>query len=355
MRTVSKNIHHNSIRRRSSSSLTSSITKEKDMSISKAIHRCYPSKKVMKIYFTAAALTATLSSFTHTSSISRGHYVHAFQMTPPLSSYTTITYKQSPLQLTTSTGAIKASSNSQQYNHRKQHTRLFFSNRNEPEKDETILKKATDKLKDLVPSFLKPKSTKITQKEKAKNEVSSSIDTMLKDAPLGIRMMGKMISPLISSVAGNIAEAMEEQSKQLSDLMDDAKMYIISDSNVVNELGGEPIQIGMPFSQSSSTTNINGKMSSSVNSSFEVRGRRSGGVATMSAANGQIQQLVIDVNGKRLYVNLSGSPSQKRTTVDASSSTFSGSKGGSPGLGKNRVINDDEIIDAEFVEKKVNK
>ena len=147
-------------------------------------------------------------------------------------------------------------------------TRLFFSRNssNKSDKDKSIFDKTADKVKKFVPSFLKPKSS-LTKKERAKDEVSSSIDKMLKDAPLGVRMMGKMISPIISSVAGNMAEAMEEQSRQMSDLLSDARMYIVSDSVVIQDLG-EPIEVGSPFSQSSSSMNVNGKTTSRINASL---------------------------------------------------------------------------------------
>lgn len=209
-------------------------------------------------------------------------------------------------------------------------------------------KKTTDKVKNLVPSFLKPKSSNLTQKEKAKNELSSSIDTMLKDAPLGVRMMGKMISPILSSVAGNLAKAMEEQSKQMSDLLSDARMYIVSDSVVSQELG-EPIEVGSIFSQSSSSMNVNGRTSSRINASFEVRGSRGSVIASMDASDGKISNLLLNMNGRSVSINVTGMPKQ---TVSGSSPK--GRSSGSGGLKKNRVI-DAEIIDAEFVEKKVDK
>jgi hypothetical protein len=240
-------------------------------------------------------------------------------------------------------------------------TRLFFSqrNNNDNNEDKSIFKKAADSIKNLVPSFLKPKSSQITQKQKTKEQVSSSIETMLKDAPLGIRMMGKMISPLISSAASNFAEAMEEQNRQISDILDDARMFIVSDKSATQVLG-EPIEVGMPFSQSSSTTSINGKTRSSINASFEVRGNRGAGIATIEASNGNIDQMVLNVNGRNIYVDVRGTATGRSTKTiididtDTGTRTTTSSKRTS-GLGKNRVIKDDDIIDAEFVEKKFDK
>ncbi len=288
------------------------------------------------VFITMAALTSTLR-------VSR-IYVAAFSVASRPSTKGTM----QPTSNTIFTTRNRLTHTTNSFNNaRSNPTRLFFSQRNDNNKeDKSIFQKATDSIKNLVPSFLRPKSSQITQRQKAKDQVSSSIDTMLKDAPLGIRMMGKMMAPIVSSVAGSLAEAMEEQSRQISDILDDAKMYIVSDKVAIQELG-EPIEVGMPFSQSSSTTSINGQTRSSINASFEVRGSRGSGVASIEASNGNIDQLVFNVNGRRVYVDVRGKPS--RTVVDVG--TSSSSKRGS-GLGKNRVIKDDDIIDAEFVEKK---
>lgn len=295
--------------------------------------------RAMKVYYvTMAALTSTLR-------VSRIH-VAAFSVASRQSR------TMQPNNIFTNKFTNRLTHTTDMFNTARNPTRLFFSQRNNndnnnKEEEKSIFQKATDSIKNLVPSFLKPKSSQIiTQKQKAKDQLSSSIDTMLKDAPLGIRMMGKMISPIVSSVAGSLAEVMEEQSRQMSDILDDAKMYIVSDKVAIQELG-EPIEVGMPFSQSSSTTSINGQSRSSINASFEVRGSRGSGVASIEASNGTIDQLVLNVNGRRVYVDVRGKPS--RTVVDVGTSSSSKR---SSGLGKNRVIKDDDIIDAEFVEKK---
>ncbi len=234
-------------------------------------------------------------------------------------------------------------------------TRTFFSSRNDHNNhnDENKKNSIKDKIKKFIPSFLKPKSM-LTKREQTKQEtkqnISSSIDTVLKDAPLGIRMMGKMISPILSSVAGNLAEAMEEQSRQMEDMLNDARMYIVSDRDAVNALG-EPVEVGSPFSQSSSSMNVNGRTSSRINASFEVRGSRSGGVATMDATDGKLSRLILNVNGRNINIGLTTSASVSGTTSSGSRSSSKSSSG----IGKNRGFSEDDIIDAEFVEKKVNK
>jgi hypothetical protein len=278
---------------------------------------------------------------------------NAFQLTPPHRIHPCSSHIVNLSTSTFTTASTSARDPRHITNSQRSSTRTFFSRNNNNyydddnnnDKDKSLVEKTKDKIKNLVPSFLKPKSM-LTKKEKAKEEASSAIDTMLKDAPLGIRMMGKMVSPIISSVAGNMANALEEQSRQMNQMLDDARMYIVSDMSAIQELG-EPIEVGSPFSQSSSNMSVNGKMSSSLNASFEVRGSRGSGVATMNATNGKIGSLALNINGRNLKINVSGSPS--KTTFGSSSS-----KQGS-GIGKNRGFSDDDIIDAEFVEKKVEK
>jgi len=294
----------------------------------------------MLTYITAAALT-TMSSST----------VNAFQVS---TSFLPTTRGASCLPLPSMfvvdsnySGQNPSWTRTQGFGYQHSGSRLFFSRDNSRNSNDDEDKSFLGKVKNLVPSFLKPKKDtgRLTQREKAKDQVSSSIDTMLKDAPLGVRMMGKMIKPIISSAVGSLAEAVEEQSRQMSDLLDDARMYIVSDQVAISELG-EPIEVGSPFSQSSSTMSVNGKTKSSINASFEVRGTRGSGIATIDATDGKISSLSLNVNGRRFNIDVTGGP--KSTTVGGSAKRGSG-------LGKNRVFNDDDIIDAEFVEKKVEK
>lgn len=198
----------------------------------------------------------------------------------------------------------------------------------------------------------------ITKKEQTKQDVSSSIDTMLKDAPLGVRMMGKMVKPLISSVAGNLAQAMEEQTRSMNEVLDNARDLIVRDGRAIEFLG-EPIEVGSPFSQSSSSISVNGKTSSSIQATVEVRGSRGTGVATISATDGQIQSLNLNVAGRNIPIDTipsaNASADSWTSSSSSSSQSFVGSKSKrSDGLGTNSR-GDDNIIDVEFVDKKVSK
>lgn len=218
-------------------------------------------------------------------------------------------------------------------------TRLYSSFRGGNDEDEGFLSKMAKKAKSVLPFLKSEKETKAAiERKQVKSEVKGSIDTMLKDAPLGIRMMGKMIAPIIGSVASNLAEAAAEQGRQMEDLLNEAQTLIMLDDQAV-QLLGEPIQVGSPFSQSSSTMSINGKTTKNIQASFQVGGSYGSGIATMVANEAGISNLTLQAGGRTFRVNINTS----------GRSTYSGQ---SANLGKNTNFGKDDIIDAEFVEKK---
>jgi len=190
------------------------------------------------------------------------------------------------------------------------------------------VKKGASKLKSLIP-FTKTEEEK--RADIVKKETKQGINTMLKDAPLPIRMMGRMVAPLLARAAGEMAE----QSKQAQDMLEEARMRLVNDP-VLAETLGEPLQVGQPFSQSSSTMVINGKRSARVQASFQVAGTKGTvGIATMEANNGEIRSLTVNVNGRNISVG-----SRRGGNVFGTSSV------------KSSVKNDNNIIEAEIIEKK---
>lgn len=212
-------------------------------------------------------------------------------------------------------------------------TRLYFS-----KKDEGILEKMA---KTVLPSkwFQSEEERKAAlAKQEVKDNVSGGIQEILKDAPLPVRMMGKMISPILSKVASDLSESMAEQQQQLETILDDSRLFMLGDDVAVQALG-EPIQVGAPFSQSSSTTIINGEKSVSISIGFPVEGSRSSGMAQAQANQNGITRLVLEVDGRQINVGLSrrGSPSGR---VGKNHRTMSS-------MNKD----DDTIIEAEIIEK----
>jgi len=225
--------------------------------------------------------------------------------------------------------------------HQQQSTRLFFSSRNNNNNNEdadwktlkkaggNILKKAGSKIKSILPFGSKSEEEKLAKQRK--DEIKGGINTMLKDMPLPVRLMGRMVAPLLSKAADQIAE----QSRQAADMMEEARVRIVNDPAVTSKLG-EPVQVGQPLSQSSSTMVINGKSSARISASFQVGGPYGTGVATMESADGEIVNLVVNVNGMNINV---GSGGWNKFGSSSSPSSSSSSKKG-------------DIIEAEIIEKK---
>lgn len=216
-----------------------------------------------------------------------------------------------------------------------QHSRLFFSQRDDNDWQTfkkaggNLIKKGVGKIKSLVP-FGKSEEQKRAEimKRERKEEITGGINSMLRDMPLPIRMMGRMVSPLLARAAEEIAE----QTKEAQEMLEEARMRLVNDPILADKLG-EPLQVGQPFSQSSSTTVINGQSSARVQAMFEVAGPRGGGIATMESNNGEIISLAVNVNGRNISVGSS------RGGNAYSKSSSSSKKGGN-------------IIEAEIIDKK---
>lgn len=213
-------------------------------------------------------------------------------------------------------------------------TRLFFSQQQDDNDWQTfkragsnLLKKGVGKIKSLIPFGKSEEEERaaIIKKER-KEEITGGLNTMLKDMPLPIRMMGRMVSPLLARAAEEIAE----QTAQAQDMLEEARIRLVNDPNLAEQLG-EPLQVGQPFSQSSSTTVINGQSTARVQASFQVAGPRGSGIATMESNNGEITSLTVDANGRNMSI---------------------GSRPGGNDYRKSSSGKNDNIIEAEIIEKK---
>lgn len=210
-------------------------------------------------------------------------------------------------------------------------TRLYSTG-----KDEGFLAKIGNAVKSILPTKIfgsKEEKQALARKKEYREQISGGLNEVLKDAPLGLRMMGKMVSPLLSTMASSLADTMAEQQRTTEGLMDDARQYLMGDPAVANLLG-EPISLGAPFSQSSSTTSINGKTQTRVELGMPVSGSRSSGTIRLLATQDGISQMILEAGGRSVNVSLS--------RKGGSYSTSSGYK----------VNGDDNIIEAEIIEKK---
>lgn len=214
-------------------------------------------------------------------------------------------------------------------------TLVLYSSQNNKERKKGFLEKAGDAVKSILPKGWfrsNEEKKKLAQRKEIDSQISGGLDEMLRNAPLGFQMMGKVLSPLMSTAASSLAETMTEQQRSAEALLEDARGYLAEDPAVVRILG-EPIRLETPFSQSSSTTNTNGKTQSRVELAVEVTGSKGSGIARLLATNGGITQLQTEVGGR--VINVSFSKQQPSSSGGSYSSS----------------ADDNGIIEAEIVDK----
>ncbi|OEU05947.1 hypothetical protein FRACYDRAFT_257333 [Fragilariopsis cylindrus CCMP1102] len=184
------------------------------------------------------------------------------------------------------------------------------------------------------------------QQAEMTNEFSGSIKEILKDAPLGVRMMGEIISPIIGGLLSTVGGIVAEQQRTIEDVMYDAKIYMQLDQSVTDMLGTTTISLGSPISQSSSTSIINGNAQSRIELTIPVYSGSSYSTSTVQvlAINNVITQMELNDNGRRISVSLaSQSPTYSTDTSNISSSSSSKTM--------SRGNDDDMIIEAEIIDK----
>lgn len=245
--------------------------------------------------------------------------------------------------LPSTTGSLTTSSN----------TRLFssFRKRDDDDNDNNdggflakLGKVAKNTAKAILPNswFQSDKEQKAAiERKRVKNQLSRDMNDMLKDAPLAVRMLGNVVAPLLGNVMSGLAETMAEQQQVVNVLLEKAQECLENDDVVASVLGSGAIQVDAPFSQSSSTTSINGLTQTRVEFAFAVSASRGSGVARLTAANNEIQQLVLQTSdGRTISVNINkgsggrGQRLQGRNAAKMSSSSSSSN-----------------VIEAEIIEK----
>ena len=224
--------------------------------------------------------------------------------------------------------------------------RNFFGNQKKKD-DDGILGSLKSVAKKFLPSSWFQSDEERRQKmelKRVQKEVKSEIQQLFKDAPLPIRMMTNMIAPIFGGLMSSLAETAASQQSMVDVVYDQAVRSIQFDSSVRQALG-DTITVGRPFSQSSSSSSINGVTTSRVELAFAVSGARGEGIGRLVASgsgnqNPTIQALEVQANGRSIDVNTIASSSSQRTNPYSSGAGYNG---------------DDNIIDAEIIEKEVEK
>jgi hypothetical protein len=204
---------------------------------------------------------------------------------------------------------------------------------NNEKKKKTFLSNIFDKAKEVgskyLPAVFGQPSEQQRKKALVRREIDESVGALFQNTPFGA--VGKaIVRPLLQTMA----TAFEEQAQSVQQIIDQAKGLIVQDERLTRKLTGGrgTVQTAAPFSQSSSSAYINGRQTSEIGASFEVFGQGSSGVATVLANNGAIKSLYVIIDGVRYNVDLTQRSSRSTANLQGDSS--------------------DNIIDAEFVEKK---
>lgn len=210
------------------------------------------------------------------------------------------------------------------------------NNKDDDDEEDSLFRKLA---KQVLPKSLVPKSAAEKRRERERRERLDSVDaglsTLLKDAPLPLRLMGKLVSPLL----GNLAEQIQEQSRGANDVLNEARTILQNSPRARELLGNDEVDVGPPFAQSSSSSSINGQTSSVVRASFQVRSGNNAGTATVMAKNGVIETLQLSVGGRTVDIDT------------GSAADVYGANSSSRSTGTKTKFNKDDVIDAEFVEK----
>jgi hypothetical protein len=165
--------------------------------------------------------------------------------------------------------------------------------------DKSFFAKAADKVKSFLPIKFRDKDDETRRGELERRhqrmEIRQEMKQAFRGAPFPIRAVGSMISSGVGKVMG-------KEGRKAEVLLRDAQRLIGADETVCYVLG-EPITTGRILSQSSSIATINGKKSIEIEASFEVKGSRQSGIATMVAnkyQKGGIELLRVHV-GRRSH------------------------------------------------------
>ena len=185
----------------------------------------------------------------------------------------------------------------------------------------------------------------LAERKQMKKEIQTGIQQIFKDAPLPIRMVSNMIGPIFGTMMTSLAETAASQQSMVDVVYDQAVRSIRNDPSI-QEILGDAITVGRPFSQSSSSSSVNGVTSTRMELAFPVSGRLGNGVGRLSASGGSgnpmIDKLVVQVNGMVVDVNIGSASFNQRVESDSRNNRY----------GRESNSN---IIDAEIIEKDTKK
>ena len=249
--------------------------------------------------------------------------------------------------------------------------RLYHSKRGDDasseQQQQSAVKGLLSKAKSVAQKFLPKKwfqsdeeRRRAAELQQVQDQVSGGLRELFKDAPLPLRVLGRAIAPLLSNLLSAAAETAAAQQTTIDAVQKQTLACLNADPAVARALCGggattAVVTLGTPVSQASSSSSINGQTRVRVELVMPVTAAGGtsadnvvlqppqGVVRVVATGDGQsdptLQLLEVQVQGRVISVS---------TTPGPSSSRFAASNRKSDGP-------DDDIIEAEIVEKKKNR
>jgi len=140
------------------------------------------------------------------------------------------------------------------------------------------------------------------KKKKKEDALTTGLDTLLKDAPLPVKIMGSLIKPLVGQLGSMIAEGQADG----DELLAEAQSALRGDPRVASIMG-EGIEVGAVFSTASSSSNVNGIVNKDIRLQAQCTGARGSGVVAIrgvsdGAGGVQVISLQLQAGGQVIEV-----------------------------------------------------
>ncbi|GMI43793.1 hypothetical protein TrCOL_g4574 [Triparma columacea] len=126
-------------------------------------------------------------------------------------------------------------------------------------------------------TFKKALNIELTADEKREEKVRETIDKATAGAPPIVKLLGKLVTPLINKVATSAAKMQADVEETLAK----ARLLMLNNKELEAILG-QPLTTSMPMTTGVHSVNINGKAVAQVTMQFQVMGNSNRvGTATM--------------------------------------------------------------------------
>jgi len=175
---------------------------------------------------------------------------------------------------------------------------LFFSNSSDDSTTSSIITK--------VKNFFDPKKPPVTKQQQAQNELAHGLDQLTKDAPLPIKLMGKLMKPLLNRTVADVTAQQEKIELILIRGANLISKELNSSQSSTSTLIKTTLSTPHMSSSSSSSSTINGKSTTTLQISSYINnfGQANSGVAEISVSNEVIIRIKVTMHdGTKFTIN----------------------------------------------------